>query len=480
MSLFIGIDSGTQSTKTIVLDTTTGQVVATARASHRMIPGLPPGHAEQDPKEWTAALDMTLEAVIAKVEPQRIQGIGVGGQQHGFVALDESADVIRPAKLWCDTSTVEECTLLTQELGGTASIIRELGLPFLPGYTAPKILWLKRNEPANFKRLRQVLLPHDYLNYYLTGHYTAEAGDASGTALLNVRQRTWSTDAANAIDRNLIEFLPQISHPQTTIGVVRPQLAQRLGLPPATRVSTGGGDNMMSAIGTGTIREGIVSLSLGTSGTVYAYSERPLIDPNGEIAAFCDSTGAWLPLCCTMNVTRVIDHFASLFGFDKQQFEEAVRAVPAGAQGLRLLPYLDGERTPNLPQATGMLSGITHRNLTPQHMARAALEGVARGLQYGLKRFQKLGLTPTEIRLTGGCARSVLWRQTLADLFGIPVIKIAADEGAALGAAIHAAWMVEKGNEPRGSLSKLIERLVHVDESTRCIPDPDTHVLYQS
>ena len=211
MSLFIGIDSGTQSTKAVVLDLEQKKVIAEARAPHQLIAGLPVGHIEQHPCDWTAALDAVILEVAAKVDRARVRAIGVSGQQHGFVPLDEKGDVIRPAKLWCDTSTVAECALLTKKLGGAKAAIRQAGLLFLPGFTAPKILWLKRHEPQNYRRLRHVLLPHDYLNFYLTGNYFMEYGDASGTALMDVRKRVWSKAVIGAIDRNLADWLPPLS-----------------------------------------------------------------------------------------------------------------------------------------------------------------------------------------------------------------------------------------------------------------------------
>src|SRR5215218_9371902 len=206
MSLFIGIDSGTQSVKAVVLDLETRKVIAEARAPHRLIDGLPAGHMEQHPREWVAALDAVILEVAGKIDRARVRGIGVSGQQHGFVPLDAKGEVIRPAKLWCDTSTTSECDIITKKLGGAKAAIRNTGNLILPGFTAPKVLWLKRREPANFKRLRHVLLPHDYLNFHLTGNYFMEFGDASGTALMDVRRRKWSKDVINAIDPKLATY----------------------------------------------------------------------------------------------------------------------------------------------------------------------------------------------------------------------------------------------------------------------------------
>src|SRR5580698_2723578 len=218
MSLYVGVDSGTQSVKAIALDLDTGRVVAEARAPHHLIEGLPPGHMEQHPQEWVSAMDAAIGEVACKVDRSRVRGIGVSGQQHGFVPLDEKGEVIRPAKLWCDTSTTPECAILTRKLGGPAAVLRRTGLPFLPGYTAPKVLWLKRREPANFRRLRHILLPHDYLNLHLTGNYFMEFGDASGTAFLDVRRRVWSQAAMDAVDGRVADCLPALSGPREIAG----------------------------------------------------------------------------------------------------------------------------------------------------------------------------------------------------------------------------------------------------------------------
>ncbi len=286
MSLFIGIDSGTQSTKAVVLDLKAKRVIAEARAPHRMIGGLPAGHMEQHPAEWVQALETVIEAVVAKVDAKAIRGIGVSGQQHGFVPLDADGEVIRPAKLWCDTSTTEECAILTKKLVGEKAVIRLTGNLILPGFTAPNILWLKRHEPANFKRLRHVLLPHDYLNFHLTGEYFMEHGDASGTALMDVRKRQWAKPVLAVIDARLDEWLPKLSASAAAVGVVRPEVAARLGLAEGVVVSAGGGDNMMGAIGTGNVTPGVVTASFGTSGTIYAHAEKPVVDPRGRSRRF--------------------------------------------------------------------------------------------------------------------------------------------------------------------------------------------------
>ncbi len=472
MSLFIGIDSGTQSTKAVVLDLDTRTVVAEARAPHQLIEGLPVGHMEQHPRDWTTALDFVIAEVAAKVDRARVRGIGISGQQHGFVPLDADGEVIRPAKLWCDTSTIAECEILTKKLGGPKAVIRKAGLLFLPGFTAPKILWLKRHEPANYKRLRHVLLPHDYLNFHLTGNYCMEYGDASGTALMDVRKRTWSAAAIDAIDQNLRDWLPELSPSHVAAGTLRSELAHQYGLSPDVVVSAGGGDNMMGAIGTGNVVPGVVTASFGTSGTIYAHATKPVVDPAGEIAAFCGSTGGWMPLLCTMNVTTVTEQVRAVFGYDHDALNAAVAAAPAGAGGLVLLPYLAGERTPNVPDGSGVLLGLNLRNFTAGSVARAAMEGVTMGMNYGLRRLAELGVKAKEIRLTGGGAKSSVWRQIMADVFGVPVVAMVADEGAALGGAIQAAWCValREGNR-KAKITDFTTGTVALNEPTRCLPD---------
>ncbi len=471
MSLFIGIDSGTQSVKAVVLDLETRKVVAEARAPHSLIDGLPVGHMEQHPQEWAAAMDNVILEVVAKIDRTRVRGIGVSGQQHGFVPLDEKGAVIRPAKLWCDTSTVAECALLTKKLGGEKAAIRKAGLAFLPGFTAPKILWLKRHEPANYKRLRHVLLPHDYLNFHLTGNYFMEAGDASGTALMDVRKRTWSKAAIEAIDRNLADWLPAIGDSAGLAGTLHPARARAYGLSEDVIVSAGGGDNMMGAIGTGNVSPGVVTASFGTSGTIYAFAKAPVVDPQGEIAAFCSSTGGWLPLLCTMNVTTVTEQVRALFNQDHAALNAAVAAAPAGAGGLVMLPYLAGERTPNVPAGSGVLLGLNHKTFTAGHLARAAMEGVTLGMNYGLRRLADLGVKAKEIRVTGGGAKSPVWRQIMADVFGVPVVAMVEDEGAALGGAIQAAWAFARTTKPKTPITAFTQGTVEVDETTRCRPD---------
>ena len=476
---FVGVDSGTQGTKALVVDDESGRVLGSAFRAMGLIEGLPPGHREQHPSSWVDALvEAVREAVkVSGVEPTKIRGLGVSAQQHGFVPLDGEGHVIRPAKLWNDTSTAEECRLLTDALGGEEKVIRLIGNTIPPGFTAGKILWLKRHEPGNFERLRTVLLPHDYLNLWLTGRRTMEYGDASGTALMDVRRRRWSEEVAAAIDTALIEKLPFIHPSDEPAGYLRSEAAERLGLRDVL-VSAGGGDNMMGAIGTGNTRPGIVTVSLGTSGTVYAYSDRPVVDPRGEVAAFCDSTNGWLPLVCTMNVTVATDLVKRLFNYSFEGLEEAVAGSQPGSGGLLLLPYLGGERTPNVPEGTGVLYGVSADNLTAPNMARSAMEGVTMGLNYGFNRLRGLGIDPKEVRLTGGAARNRTWRSIAADVFNAEVACIGVEEGAAYGAALQSMWTYRRAGGERTSISDITDAFVKLDEGSRVRPNPENTELY--
>jgi xylulokinase len=477
----LGIDSGTQSTKTIALDLETGEILASAQQSYGFVTAEGEGAMEQDPAVWIAAVEATIAEVLSKISERRseVVGIGVSGQQHGLVLLDAANGVVRPAKLWCDTSTTAQCEELTKMLGGEAKVVELIGNAMLTGYTAPKILWVRQCEPKNWAETASVLLPHDYINWWLTGVKSMEYGDASGTALLDVKTRSWSQPVLDAVAPGLAEKLPTLRNSSEPAGLLREDLSSKWHLTSSVTVSSGGGDNMMGAIGTGNVSPGIMTASLGTSGTLYAFSPTPIVDPKGEVAAFCDSTGSWMPLACTMNVTLVTELSRSLFsGWSHDQYATAAATIPAGSEGLLLLPYLAGERTPNLPHGSGVLHGITTRNFTPAHIARAAMEGVTLGLAYGLERFRALGVTPTEIRITGGGTKSPFWRQLCADVFGVPTVCLHSSEGAALGGAIQAAWAADEEHSI-GALHALCSRLVTLAETTRCVPNGTNVATYK-
>ena len=478
---FIGIDSGTQSTKAILLAAANGEVVASASRSYELIEGLPAGYKEQHPAEWITAVRETIGEVLGKsgINRESVRAIGVSGQQHGFVALDENDRVIRPAKLWNDTSTGLECDEIIEKLGGLDKTIAAVGNGIPAGFTASKILWLKQHEPENYSKLRWVLLPHDYINFFLTGRKTMEYGDASGTALLDVRRRKWSQSAIDAIDPALAGMLPPLIEADEIAGKLRAELAQEFALSDQVIVSSGGGDNMMGAIGTGNVREGVVTVSLGTSGTIYACSAQPVIDRLGEIAAFCDSTGRWLPLVCTLSVTVATEMVRERFNLSHAELADAAASAPAGNDGLMLIPFFEGERTPNVPDGTGVYFGLRDRTFSIPHFARAAMEGTTLGLNYGLNRLRELGLRPREIRATGGGAKSKIWRRILADVFDAEAVCVRNEEGAAVGAAIQALWAYQKSQGDPVSIEDLCSKYIALDETTRTKPDAERVSLYR-
>lgn len=461
----VGIDSGTQGTKAVIVDIGTGRVLGIGYSPHVMVPGLPPGSSEQEPDSWLAAVRTSLLAALkaSGIDPSAVVSIGVSGQQHGFVALDDRGLSIRPAKLWNDTSTIEETDSIIEAIGGRKEYIRKLGLGLAVGFTASKILWLKRHEPRNFARLATVLLPHNYINHYLTGRAHMEYGDASGTGLMDVRRLEWSEEAVQAVDPDLGGMLPPLSHPAEPVGLMRPEVARLFGFK-RVLVSAGSGDNMMAAIGTGNVARGICTLSLGTSGTVYSHFDRPFIDPQGEIAAFCGGTGGWLPLLCTMNVTNTTELLKGLLSLSNETLEAAASSAPPGADGLLFLPFLDGERVPALPSSEAVFFGLNRANFNQAHMARAVIEGTILNLGYGFSRMERLGLRPVEIRATGGGAKNSLWLQTVADVFRVPVVTLKENEAGAYGAALQSIWChgLDQGRgEP---IEAIASRLVARDE----------------
>ena len=441
---FLGVDCGTQSTKVLLVDADSETVLGAGRAAHDLIERLD-GTREQSPQWWldalTAAARDALRAAGSSVE---VAGIGVSGQQHGLVCLDETDRAVRPAKLWNDTTTAPECDVLTERVGGLDNALRLTGNAFLPGYTAPKVLWLKEHEPDAYARTRRMCLPHDFLNLWLTGAFVAEAGDASGTAYFDARQRQYCAQVLNVLDeeRDWASSLPPIVPSLSVVGGVRAAVAEALGVRANTPVSGGGGDNMMAAIGVGAVSEGPVVLSLGTSGTGFAYASQPAVDPLGEAAAFCDSTGAWLPLVCTLNCTVATDWVRHLFSMDHAQVEAALSASPPGARGLTFLPHLSGERTPNLPSGAGLFSGLRVEH-GPTDLVRAVVEGVTYGLKYAVDALGRSGVKPTQLTLVGGGAASDAWAQLCADVFQLPVVRPPETEAAALGGARQARWAVD-------------------------------------
>ncbi len=470
--IVIGLDVGTQGAKGLALDVTTQRVVARAGSAYGLIEGLPVGTAEQHPHTWWSATVDVVRALVRELGPRasEIGALGVSGQQHGFVPLDAQNSVIRPAKLWCDTATAEEARELSQRFGHAVPT----------GFTASKILWLARHEPANFARLRTVLLPHDWVNLRLTGRACMEAGDASGTGFFDVRRRAFDLAQIAAIDPRLVDCIPPLVAPDAPIGTVRDDIADELGLPRGVLVSPGGGDNMMSAIGAGVTRPGVFVISLGTSATAFAYSASPIVDEAGLVAPFCDSTGGWLPLLCTMNATGVLEEVRAHAAppNDHASLTERASRVEPGCCGVVFVPYLAGERVPDLPKATGSIHGLRAGSLDAGVLYRAAIEGVTLNLAWGIERMKRLGIQLETVRLVGGGARNPLWRQVIADVLDAPVTALAEVETAALGAAMQAASVTESANRYRSTIDSWSRSVAEAGEA-QAVPGPSVGAYHE-
>ncbi|MCL2069805.1 MAG: xylulokinase [Treponema sp.] len=473
MNTLCGIDLGTQSCKIILYDHEKRRILETAQAPLDMI-AANDGTREQKAEWYAQALKTSFGKLSAKAK-KTIAALGVSGQQHGFVPLDKRGRPLYNVKLWCDTSTQRECEELTKAAGGEAALIKSAGLPMRVGYTAPKLLWLKKHKPKAFAGLAHILLPHDYINFLLTASYSAEYGDASGTALFDVRRRRWSEKVCACIDPKVYTCLPPLIPPGQAAGMVSAAAAAEYGIPQGALVSTGGGDNMMGAIGTGTVRDGVLTMSLGTSGTLYGFSEKPVIDPTGNLAAFCSSTGGWLPLLCTMNCTVASEEFRSLFGLDLKALDGEAAKAPIGSEGVVVLPFFNGERTPNLPNGRASLNGITAANFKRPNILRAALESAIFGMRGGLEAFGKLGFKAREIRLTGGGSKSPLWQNIAANVTNLPLRIPASSEAAAMGAAVQALWTLQGGKTPIGSLA---QEHIALEGGLLIKPDPKSAKAY--
>ncbi len=478
MKTVIGIDNGTQSTKVIFYNYEKKEIAFSASAVHELI-SKDDGTKEQKAAWWIAALKKCLAAAPDKIRKTAV-AVGVSGQQHGFVPLDKEGKVLYNVKLWCDTATAEECTEIETRFGTIEKLYAEAGNRILPGYTASKILWLKKNHPETYKKMQHILLPHDYLNFYLTNNYTMEYGDASGTGLLDIRSKKWNRELIHALDpdRDLFSCLPPLIKADKPAGTVTRKAAEEFGIPEGIPVSSGGGDNMMGAIGTGATEPGFMTMSLGTSGTLYGYSDIPVVDTSGTIAAFCSSTGGWLPLLCTMNCTVGTELTRTLFNYGVKEFDaEAEKALP-GCEGIITLPFFTGERTPNLPNGRGCIVGMTDTNMRKANIFRSTMEAAIYGMRLGLEVFKERGFIPKEIRLTGGGANSKLWRQIAADILNLPVVLPVYTEAAALGAAMQALWCLHNTGGNKVSLSELTAQHIMMDKKTRCLPDRHTEDIY--
>jgi xylulokinase len=432
VSLLLGLDVGTGGARAVAVDES-GEVVADA-SSEYPLHSPRPGWTEQDPEDWWEGAREVLGKVAAGVEDE-VVGLGLTGQMHGSVFLDDSGAVIRPALLWNDQRTYSQCRKITESVG-EERLIELAGNPALTGFQAPKILWLRDEEPQNYSRVARVLLPKDYVRLQLTGEYATDASDAAGTLLLDVRERDWSAEILDALEIPR-GWMPEVYEGPESTGALRESVAGELGLPPGIPVAAGGGDNAAAAVGVGVVERGFLSSSVGTSGVLFAPSEGFTPDPSGRVHAFCHAVpGAYHLMGVTLSAGGSLSWWRDATGAGYDELVEAAGKVPPGAEGLVFLPYLSGERTPHLdPRARGAFVGLTARHGIP-HMTRAVMEGVVFSLRDSLEIMRGLGVPVDQVRATGGGARSPLWRELQADVYGVPIHRTTADEGPAYGAAL--------------------------------------------
>jgi len=486
MAYLLGLDIGTSGVKALLLRTD-GTVAATAISKEYPLYAPRPQWAEQVPEDWWEATKEVLQAVLAKAgaKGEEVAAIGLSGQMHGSVFLNEKDEVIRPALLWCDQRTGPQCEVITAKLG-QETILEELSNPVLTGFTAPKILWLKDNEPANFERVRKILLPKDYIRLKLTGEYATEVSDASGTALFNVRKRQWSQVVLDKLELDR-ELLPAVYESPEVSGHVSKSVVSETGLKAGTPVVGGGGDQAAGAVGNGIVEPGIVSSTLGTSGVVFAFADEPFLDPELRVHTFCHAVpGKWHVMGVILSAGGAFrwlrdalcseeKSLAERSGRDPYEYmnEQAAQA-PAGSEGLLFLPYLAGERTPYPdPEARGVFSGLTLRHSKP-HLMRAVMEGVAFGLRDSFEILKEMGVPVKRVRASGGGARSELWLKIQASVTGYTHNLVNVDEGGSLGVALLAGV----GTGVWDSVEAACKAVVQETEGQA--PDPEWQARYEA
>ncbi|MBL9164508.1 MAG: xylulokinase [Planctomycetaceae bacterium] len=451
MAVCLGIDVGTSGTKALAISPE-GAILAAASSNYGCAHPKPLW-SEQDPEDWWTATVKVVRAVVkqAKLKPSDVAAIGLSGQMHGSVFLDKAGKVIRPALLWNDQRTAKECAEIESRAGGRAKLIQMVANPALTGFTAPKILWLRNNEPKNFAKTVKVLLPKDEIRRRLTGEFATEVSDASGTLLLDVVHRRWSQPLLDKLELDN-SLLPKCYESEEVTGTLTADAAKLLGLTTACKVVGGAGDCAAGAVGNGIVKTGLLATSIGTSGVVFVHSDEPQFDPAGRLHTFCHAVrGKWHMMGVILSAGGSLQWFQDALcstvgknGLRKPtaSFEELVSeaaATPTGAEGLQFLPYLAGERTPHLdPHARGALIGLTLAH-GRGHIVRSILEGVTFALRDSFEIIEGLGVPVKQVRAGGGGAKNPFWRQMQADVFGKAVSAMAADEGPAYGVALLAA-----------------------------------------
>lgn len=449
MAYLLGIDVGTSGTKTVLFDEE-GNTVASAVGEYPLYqPNI--GWAEQDPEDWWRATYTTINSVLLKsgVNPSEVKGIGLSGQMHGAVLLDKDYNVLRKAIIWCDQRSSAECDQITSIIG-KERLIEITANPALTGFTASKVMWVKNNEPHIFEKIKKILLPKDYIRFKLTGEFATEVSDASGMQFMDIPARKWSDEVLDklGIDKS---WLGELYESQEVSGKVNKQAAELTGLKEGTPVVGGGGDQAAGAVGNGIVKPGVISSTIGTSGVVFAYTDKVSIDPKGRVHTFCHAVpNTWHVMGVTQGAGLSLKWFRDNFCIEEKRVAEQMdidpyvlmdqeaEKVEAGCNGLLYLPYMMGERTPHLdPNAKGVFFGLSAKH-EKRDMIRAVMEGVVYSLRDCLEIIKEMGVDVSEVRASGGGGKSRLWRQMQADVFGTDITTINSSEGPALGAALLA------------------------------------------
>ena len=487
---FAGLDVSTQGQKIVIIDLQKNSVIYSDSINYDLdlpkystlngvIRDTETGVSESNPKMWIDALHLIFERLKTSSDIiQSIKAISIAGQQHGLVAIDIDGNLAKPtSKLWNDFSTLEECEILTKEIGGSDQMIHAVANSQRTGYTASKIFHMYRNEKELYEKTDYFLLVHNYINWFLTGGKIAmEEGDASGTGIWDPVTKIWSKDVMKIISDDLASKLPMVSSATKSIGYISNALADQYGFNLECRVDAGSGDNMYSAIGTGNTEPGIVTISLGTSGTAFTILDQPFVDKNGEIACFCDSTGKYLPLLCISNMAGGYNTFLEKNNLSHSDFETLLTHSDPGNNGNIIIPWYSGERTPDIPDACPIYFGFKYEEISKKSLARGLIEGHVLNLFSG---FAKMPVKPNIIHLTGGLSQSKSWCQMIADIFNCETVPVKG-EGAALGAAIHAAWVCKNEKGFSCSLSQLVSPFIIFEEGLRCKPDKKNVEIYQN
>jgi len=450
MSYMMGIDVGTTGTRAVVVRPD-GHVIGAATGDHQPMRMAKPGWAEQDPEDWWQATILAVRAALAAagLKGTDIAAVGLSGQMHGVVLLDKARAVLRPSLIWCDQRSQAQCDWITAQVGYDR-LIRLVSNPALTGFSAPKLLWVRDNEPKVYERAAHFLLPKDFVRFRLTGEFATDVSDASGTLLFDVTNRRWSQEMLGALEIDS-KLLPRAYESPEITGHLSRETALVTGLKAGTPVVGGGGDQASSAVGNGIVLPGLTSATLGTSGVIFTYTDDPTLDPQGRIHTFCHAVpGKWHVMGVTQGAGLSLRWFREQFGASETWLAgrtgvdpydliiEQAAKIPPGSEGLLWLPYLMGERTPHLDaQARGMWFGLTAAH-TRGHMIRSILEGVAFSLRDSFEIFKELGIPVKQIRASGGGSRSFLWRQIQADIYGKELVTLRTSEGSALGAALLA------------------------------------------